>query len=96
MLQFTPRFLKAGKREVEFAADLEHLARPWDTRGRRMRCTSETSVDILWQEPILRILLSTDRQGPGLSPAYPQGPGWKKIETGDIVVDYVPYITVTA
>ena len=94
MLQSVPRFLTAGKREVEFAADLEHLVRTLGHQGAvRMRQYNQEVFygHIMSGENLtFSSLFDGPTGGPGLSPAYPQGPGWKMIEQGDIVlVDYV-------
>ncbi len=96
MLEAVPRFLKAGRREVEFAADLEHLARTLGHQGGvRMRQYNQEVFygHIMSGENItFSSFFDGPTGGPGLSPAYPQGPGWKIIEQGDVVL--VDYVTV--
>lgn len=94
MLEAVPRFLKAGKKEVEFAADLERLARTLGHQGavRMRQYNQEVFYGHIMSGANLTFSSFFDGPtgGPGLSPAYPQGPGWKVIQAGDIVlVDYV-------
>lgn len=96
MLESVPRFLQAGKKEVEFAANLEHLARTLGHQGavRMRQYNQEAFYGHIMSGANLTISSFFDGPtgGPGLSPAYPQGPGWKRIEEGDIVL--VDYVTV--
>lgn len=94
MLESVPRFLKAGRREVEFAADLEHLARTLGHQGavRMRQYNQEVFYGHIMSGKNLTFSSFFDGPtgGPGLSPAYPQGPGWKIIQKGDMVlVDYL-------
>ncbi|HHU76021.1 MAG TPA: aminopeptidase P family protein [Firmicutes bacterium] len=94
MLQAVPHFLKAGKREIEFAADLEHLARTLGHQGavRMRQYNQEVFYGHIMSGANITFSSFFDGPtgGPGLSPAYPQGPGRKVIEKGDVVlVDYV-------
>ncbi len=94
MLESVPRFLQAGKREIEFAADLEHLVRTLGHQGavRMRQYNQEVFYGHIMSGANLTVSSFFDGPtgGPGLSPAYPQGPGWKRIEKGDLVlVDYV-------
>ena len=94
MLQAVPRFLKAGRREVEFAADLEYLVRTLGHQGgvRMRQYNQEVFYGHIMSGANITFSSFFDGPtgGPGLSPAYPQGPGLKVIQTGDIVlVDYV-------
>ncbi len=96
MLGAVPRFLRAGRREVEFAADLEHLARTLGHQGgvRMRQYNQEVFYGHIMSGENLTYSSFFDGPtgGPGLSPAYPQGPGWKIIEQGDVVL--VDYVTV--
>ena len=96
MLQSVPRFLKAGKREVEFAADLEHLARTLGHQGavRLRQYNQETFYGHLMSGANITYpsCFNGPTGGPGLSPACPQGAGWKKIEAGDLI--FIDYCTV--
>ncbi|NLX90914.1 MAG: aminopeptidase P family protein [Firmicutes bacterium] len=94
MLRSVPQFLKAGKREIEFAADLEHLVRTLGHQGavRMRQYNQEAFYGHLMSGANITFSTFFDGPtgGPGLSPAFPQGPGWKEIQKGDIVlVDYV-------
>lgn len=96
MLQSVPRFLKPGKKEVEFAADLEHLVRTLGHQGavRMRQYNQDTFYGHLMSGANITFSSFFDGPtgGPGLSPAYPQGPGWKEIQKGDVVL--VDYCTV--
>ena len=96
MLESAPGFLSAGRREVEFAADLERLFRTLGHQGTcRMR---QYNQDVFYGHIMsganitFPSFFDGPTSGPGLSPAYPQGPGWKIIEAGDLVL--VDYVTV--
>lgn len=96
MLEAVPRFLKAGKREVEFAAEVECFLRSLGHQGavRMRQFNQETFYGHIMSGENLTYPTFFDGPtgGPGLSPAYPQGPGWKKINNGDLVL--VDYLTV--
>ncbi len=94
MLMAVPRFLRAGRKEIELAADLEHLARNLGHQGavRMRQYNQEVFYGHLMSGANVTFSSFFDGPtgGPGLSPAYPQGPGWKVMEKGDIIlVDYV-------
>jgi len=94
MLESVPRLLSSGKKEVEFAAELEHLMRNLGHQGgvRMRQYNQEVFYGHVMSGENLTYASFFDGPtgGPGLSPAYPQGPGWKTIEQGDtVLVDYV-------
>lgn len=94
MLESVPGLLSAGKKEVEFAAELEHLMRNLGHQGavRMRQYNQEVFYGHIMSGENLTYASFFDGPtgGPGLSPAFPQGPGWKTIEQGDMVlVDYV-------
>lgn len=94
MLQSVPGLLSAGKKEVEFAAELEHLMRNMGHQGavRMRQYNQEVFYGHIMSGENLTYASFFDGPtgGPGLSPAFPQGPGWKTIEQGDtVLVDYV-------
>ena len=96
MLKAVPNFLQDGKREVEFAAEVECFLRSLGHQGavRMRQFNQETFYGHIMSGKNLTYPTFFDGPtgGPGLSPAYPQGPGWKKIHTGEIVI--VDYLTV--
>jgi len=94
MLEAVPRFLKEGKTEVEFAAELECFMRKRGHQGgiRLRQFNQEVFYGHVMSGENLTYpsFFDSPTGGPGLSPAYPQGPGWKKIGRDEIViVDYV-------
>ncbi len=94
MLEAAPRFLEEGKREVEFAAELECFMRKLGHQGgiRLRQFNQEVFYGHVMSGENLTYpsFFDSPTGGPGLSPAYPQGPGWKKIRRGDaVIVDYV-------
>ncbi len=94
MLESVPGLLSAGKKEVEFAAELEHLMRNLGHQGavRMRQYNQEVFYGHIMSGENLTYASFFDGPtgGPGLSPAFPQGPGWKTIEQGDtVLVDYV-------
>jgi len=96
MLDAVPRFLREGKREVEFAAEIECFLRSLGHQGavRMRQFNQETFYGHVMSGENLTYPTFFDGPtgGPGLSPAYPQGPGWKKIHKGEMVL--VDYLTV--
>jgi Xaa-Pro dipeptidase len=96
MLQAVPRFLKAGKQEVVFAAEIECFLRSLGHQGavRMRQFNQETFYGHIMSGENLTYPTFFDGPtgGPGLSPAYPQGPGWKKIQEDEMVL--VDYLTV--
>ncbi len=95
MFAAAPRFLKEGKTEVEFAAEVERFLRGNGHQG-------GTRVRQFNQECYYGHIMSggdnttcpsffdSPTGGPGLSPAYPQSAGWKKINQNDpVLLDYL-------
>jgi Xaa-Pro aminopeptidase len=95
MFEAAPRFLKEGKMEVEFAAEVERFLRSNGHQG-------GTHVRQFNQECHYGHIMSGGENttyasffdsptgGPGLSPAYPQSAGWKKINKNDpVLLDYL-------
>lgn len=94
MLEAVPRFLKEGIKEVEFAAELECFMRKRGHQGgiRLRQFNQEVFYGHVMSGENLTYpsFFDSPTGGPGLSPAYPQGPGWKTIRRNEIViVDYV-------
>lgn len=95
MFAEAPRFLQEGKTEVQFAAEVESFLRSHGHQGAiRMRQFN--------QEVFFGHLMSGGENvtyssffdgptgGPGLSPAFPQGAGWKIIDRNEqVLIDYV-------
>lgn len=89
-----PEMIKEGMTEVELAAQIEGLARSKGHMG-------YINMNAFNQSPYFGHLLTGESGavpsafdgptgGPGLTPAHPQGAGWKKIKAGEpISVDYV-------
>jgi len=94
MLASVPDFLKAGRRELDFAADLEHVFRILGHQGmcRLRQYNQDTFYGHVMSGASITVasLFDGPTSGPGLNPFYPQGPSLKIIEAGDMVlVDYV-------
>ncbi|KNZ70424.1 peptidase M24 [Thermincola ferriacetica] len=89
-----PGLIKEGMAEIELAAQIEGMARTAGHMG-------YISMHAFNQSPYFGHLLSGESGavpsafdgptgGPGLTPAHPQGAGWKKIKAGEpISIDYV-------
>lgn len=94
MLEAVPRFLKEGKKEVELAAELECFMRKLGHQGgiHLRQFNQEVFYGHVMSGENLTVpsFFDSPTGGPGLSPAYPQGPGWKEIRRGEtVIVDYV-------
>lgn len=94
MFRAVPRFLKEGKREVEFAAELECFLRKLGHQGaiRLRQFNQEVFYGHIMSGENLTYASFFDSPtgGAGLSPAYPQGAGWKRIRRDEtVIVDYV-------
>ena len=94
MFAAVPRFLKEGKKEIEFAAEVECFMRKRGHQGAiHVRQFNQEVFygHIMSGENLTRpSFFDSPTGGPGLSPAFPQGPGWKVISRDEVViVDYV-------
>jgi len=94
MFEKVPLLLKAGKSEVEFAAEVESFLRSRGHQGgvRLRQFNQEVFFGHIMSGENITCASFFDGPtgGPGLSPAYPQSASWKKIEAGEpVLVDYV-------
>lgn len=94
MLEAVPHILKAGQMEVEFAAEVECFLRKRGHQGgvRLRQFNQEVFYGHIMSGENLTCpsFFDSPTGGPGLSPAYPQGPGWKVIRRDEtVIVDYV-------
>lgn len=94
MFEKVPSFLKAGKKEFEFAAEVECFLRSHGHQGgvRLRQFNQEVFFGHIMSGENITCASFFDGPtgGPGLYPAYPQSAGWKMINAGEpVLVDYV-------
>ncbi len=95
MFEEAPRFLSEGKKEVEFAAEVECFLRSNGHQGAvRMRQFNQEvffgHIMAGGDNVTYSSFFNGPTGGPGLSPAYPQGAGWKEISKNEqVLLDYV-------
>lgn len=98
MFEAAPRFLKEGKREIEFAAEVEHFLRSNGHQGgmRIRQFNQECFFGHIMSggdNTTCPSFFDSPTGGQGLSPAYPQSAGWKIINRNDpVLLDYLTII----
>ncbi|HHT46303.1 MAG TPA: aminopeptidase P family protein [Firmicutes bacterium] len=98
MFEAAPRFLKEGKREIEFAAEVEHFLRSNGHQGgmRIRQFNQECFFGHIMSgggNTTCPSFFDSPTGGRGLSPAYPQSAGWKRINRNEpVLLDYLTII----